>query len=393
MKGIEAELTLAPVKGLTMSASYAYNHVSIPATVNPFPQTGGVFITVPVPIYQVYTPEHSASGSIDYETLVGQGDVKLRFHIDGNYDSGFYANYTDSNYDSVTRAVRYAQPKGDAGLVFNGRIALADMEMPAADGRENDDRLVGAQFVQRRTHVLQIGQRRPESAVSLTIRVPLVVKSTLSSDDGKGNSMRQFTSIAMLGAGAGITSFALQARPVAVAPVSWACRSCRYCALARGAVAGRAQFPRPWRLSHRRWAQGQMGLLYRSGSMTGLTADDYAALEKRGIRVVCDLRSTAERQAEPVAWPHALPRVLADDYAMDNGQFLPRRSAPIYRRSGARGDGLVLSAPVDAIQRPISSHVWRAFGRSRAAGLQLFGGQGSHRHWCGADPDGFGRAA
>jgi iron complex outermembrane receptor protein len=130
MKGIEAELTLAPVKGLTMSASYAYNHVSIPATVNPFPQTGGVFITVPVPIYQVYTPEHSASGSIDYETLVGQGDVKLRFHIDGNYDSGFYANYTDSNYDSVTRAVRYAQPKGDAGLVFNGRIALADMEMP-----------------------------------------------------------------------------------------------------------------------------------------------------------------------------------------------------------------------------------------------------------------------
>jgi iron complex outermembrane receptor protein len=89
-----------------------------------------VFITVPVPIYQVYTPEHSASGSIDYETLVGQGDVKLRFHIDGNYDSGFYANYTDSNYDSVTRAVRYAQPKGDAGLVFNGRIALADMEMP-----------------------------------------------------------------------------------------------------------------------------------------------------------------------------------------------------------------------------------------------------------------------
>jgi iron complex outermembrane receptor protein len=38
MKGIEAELTLAPVKGLTMSASYAYNHVSIPATVNPFPR-------------------------------------------------------------------------------------------------------------------------------------------------------------------------------------------------------------------------------------------------------------------------------------------------------------------------------------------------------------------
>lgn len=128
MKGVEAELTLAPVKGLTLSASYAYNHVSIPATVNPFPQTGGVFISVPVPIYQVYTPEHSASATLDYETLLGSGETKLRFHLDGNYDSGYYANYTDSNYDSVTRAVRYAQPKGDAGLVFNGRIALADIE-------------------------------------------------------------------------------------------------------------------------------------------------------------------------------------------------------------------------------------------------------------------------
>ena len=128
IKGVEAELTLAPVKGLTLSASYAYNHVSIPATVNPFPQTGGVYITVPVPIYQVYTPEHSASGALDYEMLLGGGNTKLRFHLDGNYDSGYYANYTDSNYDSVTRAVRFAQPKGDAGLVFNGRIALADIE-------------------------------------------------------------------------------------------------------------------------------------------------------------------------------------------------------------------------------------------------------------------------
>jgi protein-tyrosine phosphatase len=71
--------------------------------------------------------------------------------------------------------------------------------------------------------------------------------------------------------------------------------------------------------------------------MTGLTADDYAALEKRGIRVVCDLRSTAERQAEPVAWPHALPRVLADDYAMDNGQFLPRGDPRQFTADQVRG--------------------------------------------------------
>ncbi|MGR6328252.1 TonB-dependent receptor [Sphingomonas sp. XXL09] len=127
LKGIEAELTLVPAQGLTLGASYAYNHVRIPATINPFPQSGGVFITVPVPIYQVYTPDHSASGTIDYE--VPLDGVVLRAHLDGNYAAGFYAGYTDSTYDPVTRAVRYAQPKGDAGLVFNGRLALADIAL------------------------------------------------------------------------------------------------------------------------------------------------------------------------------------------------------------------------------------------------------------------------
>jgi iron complex outermembrane receptor protein len=86
-----------------------------------------------VPIYQVYTPEHSASGSIDYEVPVG--DVTLRAHLDGAYDSGYYANYTDVTYDPVTRAVRYAQPRGDAGLVFNGRIAIADIVMPGSGAK------------------------------------------------------------------------------------------------------------------------------------------------------------------------------------------------------------------------------------------------------------------
>ena len=127
LEGVEAEFTVAPVRGLTLNASYAYNSVKIPATVNPFPQTGGVFITVPVPIYQVYTPTHSASGAIDYELPVG--GVTLRAHLDGAYDSGFYANYTDGAYDPVTRAVRYVQPKGDAGLVFNARLAVAAIDL------------------------------------------------------------------------------------------------------------------------------------------------------------------------------------------------------------------------------------------------------------------------
>lgn len=135
--------------------------------------------------------------------------------------------------------------------------------------------------------------------------------------------MRKLASFALLGALALACSPApaLQARPavaVPVAPAGFA--PSRVVPLEGG---------RNFRdLGGYRASDGRMvkwGLLYRSGSMTSLTAQDYATLEKRGIRVVCDLRSTAERQVEPVHWPHAdSPRVLADDYVMDNGQFLPK---------------------------------------------------------------------
>jgi iron complex outermembrane receptor protein len=135
LKGFEAELTLAPFEGLTLTASYAYNSVKIPDTLNPFPQSNnnGQPFTVPLPIYQVYTPAHSASAAIDYE--MPMHGFKLRAHLDGNYDSGYYANYTDSNFNNLTRAVIYPQPKGDSALVFNGRIAIADIDMGASNAR------------------------------------------------------------------------------------------------------------------------------------------------------------------------------------------------------------------------------------------------------------------
>lgn len=60
------------------------------------------------------------------------------------------------------------------------------------------------------------------------------------------------------------------------------------------------------------------GLLYRSGAMNGLTDGDFAKLEARGIRTVCDFRSTRERTGAPVRWPDKTkPAVFADDYSMD----------------------------------------------------------------------------
>lgn len=66
------------------------------------------------------------------------------------------------------------------------------------------------------------------------------------------------------------------------------------------------------------------GLLFRSGSMHGLTATDYASLERRGIRVVCDFRDNRERAAQPVHWPApGAPNVLFDDYYLDTAAMMP----------------------------------------------------------------------
>ncbi|MDE2596575.1 MAG: TonB-dependent receptor [Sphingomonadales bacterium] len=129
MRGIEADFTLAPMPGLTLSASYAYSKVTIPATVNPFPQANGAFITVPIPIYAIYTPEHAASGAIDYE--VPLAGARLVAHLDANYDSGYFANYTDPGFNTTTGAVTIAQPKGDKAFIVNGRLALADVALGA----------------------------------------------------------------------------------------------------------------------------------------------------------------------------------------------------------------------------------------------------------------------
>ena len=120
-KGIEAELTVAPMAGLTLHASYSYNDVTIPATVNPFPQgVNGVIVTTPIRIYPVYTPAHAASGAIDYGRPM-QG-YSLVAHIDGNYDSGFYANYNDP-------APGLTQPRGEPGFIVNGRIGITDIAL------------------------------------------------------------------------------------------------------------------------------------------------------------------------------------------------------------------------------------------------------------------------
>ncbi|EIZ77588.1 TonB-dependent receptor [Novosphingobium sp. Rr 2-17] len=125
LHGVEVELAFLPVRGLTLSSSFAYQHVSIPATANPYPNAKGVTSTVAVPIYATYTPKYTASGSIDYELPLN--DKTLRFHLDGNYDSGYYVSSTDPVYNGENAAGNVYNPKTDPSFIVNGNIALADI--------------------------------------------------------------------------------------------------------------------------------------------------------------------------------------------------------------------------------------------------------------------------
>jgi iron complex outermembrane receptor protein len=114
IRGIEADLTLNPVEGLTLSASYAYTYTKIPLVPITYTGTNGASTTVDQRFYIVFTPRNAASGSIDYALPIGSQDTSLRFHIDGNYAQ-------------ATQAFDQFATKADSSLIFNGRISLADI--------------------------------------------------------------------------------------------------------------------------------------------------------------------------------------------------------------------------------------------------------------------------
>ncbi|SEM99950.1 iron complex outermembrane recepter protein [Sphingomonas gellani] len=111
IRGVEADLTVNPVQGLTLTGSYAYTYTRIPPVLNPF-------TNVQQNVFIVYTPRNAASGSIDYSLPVA--GASLRFHLDGNYAQ---ATQTFDQYAT----------KNDSSFIVNGRVALADIDLN--DGR------------------------------------------------------------------------------------------------------------------------------------------------------------------------------------------------------------------------------------------------------------------
>ena len=52
------------------------------------------------------------------------------------------------------------------------------------------------------------------------------------------------------------------------------------------------------------------GEIFRSNALSGLTAEDYKTVDGLGVRLVCDLRTNQEREAQPTQWQGRPPAFL-----------------------------------------------------------------------------------
>lgn len=114
IKGVEVDLKVNPLEGLTMGLSYAYTDVKVPDTINPFLSTPTN--TVYSPVFTVFTPKHAVSGDMDYTLPVSSNGMELRFHLD--------ASYADPQYTFQAEPVM-----SESSFLVNARLALAEIPL------------------------------------------------------------------------------------------------------------------------------------------------------------------------------------------------------------------------------------------------------------------------
>ncbi|WP_353216746.1 TonB-dependent receptor [Sandarakinorhabdus sp.] len=109
IRGGEIDLTVNPLDGLTLAASYAYTTWNIPPTVNPFNNAVSQ-------ISMVQTPNHAASGAIDYVQPLADAELLLHFDL-------AYAGSISSGNNVIT------SPPTGSSVLANARIALTEIDL------------------------------------------------------------------------------------------------------------------------------------------------------------------------------------------------------------------------------------------------------------------------
>ena len=140
IRGVEADLTVKPVDGLTFDLSYAYTYTDVPpvdvtyatyctgaaAPVATCTAAGQLInsTTNPQKFYIVFTPRNAASGSIAYELPLGGDGARVKFHM-------------DANYAQATQSFDQFATKADASFIVNARISILDINLGAGESKLN----------------------------------------------------------------------------------------------------------------------------------------------------------------------------------------------------------------------------------------------------------------
>jgi iron complex outermembrane receptor protein len=125
LRGVEADLTVRPLEGLSMGVSYAYTYTKIPQAENTVQEAENIkanpLNTAKVfqDVFILFTPKNAFSASLDYDLPVGSADTKVKFHIDANYSDPVYS-FDNENVQT------------DKSFVVNARLSLADIKMSDA---------------------------------------------------------------------------------------------------------------------------------------------------------------------------------------------------------------------------------------------------------------------
>ena len=103
------------------------------------------------------------------------------------------------------------------------------------------------------------------------------------------------------------------------------------------------------------------GRLYRSGSMSGFSEAAYAQLASLGVRAICDLRTTMERDAQPVDW-RRVPDLSywARDYDMSFGDLREVLASDLPTAERARASMVSAYRQLPFEQAPAYAELFRA---------------------------------
>lgn len=123
-------------------------------------------------------------------------------------------------------------------------------------------------------------------------------------------------------------------------------------------------------------------VIYRTGELSHLTAQDKAVLEARDLRSIHDLRTVEERRTQPTIWTGAdAPTITAFDYSMDMSGFAALFQGDI--TAGRARDVFAATYPeMLKMQRP----------QQRALFADLLKGEGAILYHCSAGKDRTGMA-